>query len=241
MKSVLGTATAVATIVAAVTAVLALVGGGTPTSSTNISGNTGLSNHGIIGNHNTLINNTTGQVEIKSDNPRKELAAMGISWDVESFRQAVFRKDALAVGLFIRGGMKYPVNDWNVVFNTSRLVEDENDYDKDVIQLLGRETFDNDKFCPTPNVDITRNAGPNRKDTWISFGWLKGDNAFNFHFNPELYEKVFTEGNKYKIDFIRRICGAPSVIAKIDHISDMMPYYSSLSVDDKKCLLDGAK
>lgn len=41
----------------------------------------------------------------KSDNPRVELANMGIAWDFIQFAKAAVRGDAKVVGLFVAGGM----------------------------------------------------------------------------------------------------------------------------------------
>lgn len=46
-----------------------------------------------------------------SDNPRKELANLGVDWDEDSFVESMINNDKKTFNLFIKGGFKLPLNE----------------------------------------------------------------------------------------------------------------------------------
>lgn len=96
-----------------------------------------------------FANKTLGEISRKIDglkketssNPRKELSNLGISWDRESFYEALERGDQEVYQLFVAGGMKV---DFGIAEN---LMRGEN-FSSDISDLILSKKAVKDDICP---------------------------------------------------------------------------------------------
>lgn len=137
-----------------------------------------------------------------SDNPRKELANLGVEWSYEQFRQSVISNDKQLVLLFIQGGMKIKKQDMQNFFSGDF-------FDKDFNQSISQ----NKTFLNCPDMVI------------------KSEDMFKNNYDGEftlivdsIDFKVLYEASKSeeKLNLLRSTCDVKTLMGTLNKVKDLL-------------------
>jgi hypothetical protein len=120
------------------------------------------------------------------EDPRKELAGLGVTWTPANFHSAIREKDYRAVELFLRGGMKMDIR--GAGYTEFSLFVEMN-YDQKIAEMIEKYGApDPDRLCPVP---------------------LQYYRSYHFYTDTAMQSPASAQ-------FMKKICNAPSVITNID-------------------------
>lgn len=137
-----------------------------------------------------------------SDNPRKELANLGVEWNYENFRQSIISKDREFVLLFVNGGMKIKKQDMPNFF-------DGDYFDKNFNGILSQnKTFLNCPDIAIENEDMFKNDY---------------DGFFTSKVDSINYEVLYKASKSVeKINLLKNTCNVTNSIDTLNKVKELL-------------------
>lgn len=176
-----------------------------------------------------------------SENPRKELANMGINWQEAEFDQAILRKDLIAIELFVSGGMQLSSGAFYSVLTSG---------DVDIAELLERKSeITSDASClkvvhKISYEDLTKFNATQRK----LFRIMCAKDVVKDNLKNE-YKKALDESREYDSNYALRLTKVRPVekcmkeeyrsngMSLLNEAVEVNPYRKSPGFSDREYML----
>jgi hypothetical protein len=157
--------------------------------------------------------------------PQKELASRGLAWNSNDFSDSLKRKDVPNLKLYMAGGMTITARQFRLLFYRS--FDGHQKFNAAIANLVTERNAIPHDVCPVPEI-------VNSPDIPLfTKGAYTGD--YDRIHLPDLYEEVETSNDADELNFIKRICNQPDVIASIDKIASISKqqrsYIAEVKVD----------